>query len=782
MKIATRFVHIWLATVRYNCRRMTKGSLPTPSIHWCTAFAVAIAIILLTAAPGAAPRATTQQQPQISARAMAQIQALIDDKNARTEVQKRIDSQLIYKSRMARGVAVARGVSTLEVQTMEAADGRELIDVTAHNASSLVPAVTALGATVVFADDRMLRLQASLDALEAIAAIQNVVSVHPAVLPETHLIANRLRGRTAVPKLFWTARGTLGASAVVDVTSEGDVTHRANLARTNSRVTGAGIKIGVLSSGVEGLEESKAAGALGNVTVLSGQAGQGNEGTAMLEIVHDLAPGAELYFATGFPSVTQFATNIQALRAAGCNIIVDDLLYPDESPFQDGQAAGVVSSHNSGIVIQAVKDVVASGALYFSSSANSNNLDLGTSGTWEGDFVDSGSFYNGKMHRFGFVGGVPYPFNVISQSGNNLKLFWSDPLGQSTNDYDLYLIDSTGNTVKGSSTNEQSVAHPADPYESISNANAPGDLLVVSLFNGNPRFLHVETGRGKFQLNTSGSTYGHANTTAANSFGVASTPVTTKSPNCTTGTNGPYPGVFTAANVTDCFSSDGPRHIFFTNNGTALTANNFLASGGQILVKPDLTAADGNQVSGAGYIEGNPLNGVKTPFFGTSAAAPHAAAIAALVWSKNPAQTPTQVRAALLASAIDIMGAGTDRTSGVGIIMADTAVAAAALFTDDPLQAGITPTKAIHITELRTMINAVRTRNGASAFSFTDPTLTTSIGIKAVHITELRTALQGAYASLGLTPPTVFTTITAGTTRITAAMLTEIRNYLRPIY
>jgi len=67
----------------------------------------------------------------------------------------------------------------------------------------------------------------------------------------------------------------------------------------------------------------------------------------MLEILHDLAPGAELYFATAFGGVARFADNIRRLRAAGCDIIVDDVLYFVETPFQDGQAPGIVSNTNA---------------------------------------------------------------------------------------------------------------------------------------------------------------------------------------------------------------------------------------------------------------------------------------------------------------------------------------------------------------------------------------------------------------------------------------------------
>ena len=140
--------------------------------------------------------------------------------------------------------------------------------------------------------------------------------------------------------------------------------------------------------------------------MLPGQAGAGDEGTAMLELIHDIAPGAQLYFATAFTSITSFAQNIRDLRTAGCDIIVDDVGYFVESPFQDGQGPAVVSPTNGGVVTQAVKDVAALGAMYFSSAGNSGNLNDGTSGVWEGDFsrgaatVDPPVPTAGNFHRF----------------------------------------------------------------------------------------------------------------------------------------------------------------------------------------------------------------------------------------------------------------------------------------------------------------------------------------------------------------------------------------------
>ena len=82
------------------------------------------------------------------------------------------------------------------------------------------------------------------------------------------------------------------------------------------------------------------------------------------------------------------------------------------------------------------------------------------------------------------------------------------------------------------------------------------------------------------------------------------------------------------------------------------------------MLKPDIAAADGVACKTPGFY----------PFFGTSAAAPHAAAIAALVLQAKPGYTPAQVKAALAASALDNMASGPDRDSGFGIAMASQAV------------------------------------------------------------------------------------------------------------
>src|SRR5712691_4085326 len=613
------------------------------AIAFLVAIATASSNARLAASPGQAPSAQTAAA-DISPEALAQIEALILEKDFRSDAQQKIDSQLISELRMELGQPIATGVLVAETDLPYAADGHVVVDVKARVTGGLIASLAALGIEVRSSDPDagMLRVHINIDQVEALAALPDVSFVQPMQEAQLH---------QAAPNVLFTQTGQGSRS------SQGDVTHLAYAARAAFGVDGSGIKIGVLSDGVTNLATSQASGDLGPVTVLPGQVGSGDEGTAMLEIIHDLAPGAQLYFASAFGGITSFANNIRALRAAGCDIIVDDVAYFVETPFQDGQAAGIISNTNGGVVIQAVNDVTADGALYFSSAGNSGHLSAGTSGTWEGDFLDGGAtslpLETGRLHSFGTQN-----FNVITRPAGGTaptNLYWSDPLGGSANDCDLFRLDSTGTTVVASSTNIQSGSQ--DPYEQLGSPGNPGERIVIVKKNtAASRFLHLGTNRGVLSIATAGETHGHA--AAAAAFDVAATPAV-----------GPFPQPFNSSNVVETFSSDGPRRAIYEANGSPYTAGNFSSTGGVLRQKPDITAADGVSVTGAG--------GFPTSFYGTSAAAPHAAAIAGLLKSANPALTPAQIRTLLTASAIDIGVAGADPDSGAGIVMADALMRAA---------------------------------------------------------------------------------------------------------
>lgn len=104
----------------------------------------------------------------------------------------------------------------------------------------------------------------------------------------------------------------------------------------------------------------------------------------------------------------------------------------------------------------------------------------------------------------------------------------------------------------------------------------------------------------------------------------------------------------------------------------------------------------------------------------------------------------------------------------------NTDLATTVIFTDSPLNAGVTPVRAVHVSQLRTAVNAVRTLALIGTTTFTDPSLS-GVAIKAVHITELRSALAAARSALSL-PVTAGPALTPGVTRIQATHVEELRD------
>ena len=591
-----------------------KLTFERPSTRWRPA--VGTLLLAATFAGTVAASADT-----LSESALNQITALRAEKESRSPVQQKMDSQLIYGLKQSLHQVIAPGVTNLRVNLQQTADGRVWVDLKATITPQLLNDIRAAGGTVLnsFPQFNATRILVPLSLTETLAGRADVRFV-----------------QAAVPAMRNTG----------SVDSEGDVTHAAISARSTFHVTGSGVKVGVLSDSVDFMGQAQASGDLpADVVVLPGQSGVpgSGEGTAMLEIVYDLAPGSKLFFATAFNGEASFAQNILDLRAAGCDIIIDDVFYFDESPFQDG------------IIAQAVNSVTASGALFFSSAGNEGNLLDGTAGNWEGDFVDggpAGAPVNGKggnLHSFG-----ANTYNTVVQGGP-VALFWSDPLAHSTNDYDLYLLDSSGNTVVASSTTTQNGTQ--DPFEIAFATN--DERVVIVKASGDARFLHVEDIRGELALNTIGKIKGHC--AATNAYAVGAVDIHTAYPNAFTGG---------AANPVEFFSSDGPRHVFYHADGSAITPGDYLATGGFVRPKPDVSAADGVSTTLP------PFSGLN-PFYGTSAAAPHAGAIAALLKSYNPDLTPDQVRSILTGTALDIEGPGYDFNSGFGIVMADRALGGA---------------------------------------------------------------------------------------------------------
>ena len=613
---------------------------------------------------------------QVTPATLQQIQLLLNEKNSRTPAQRKIDSRLLQAVREKRGEKMAQGVDLDPADVDADATGLLKVDIKADISDAFLAKITALGGKIIFASAQYHTVRASLNlsAVETIAGYPEVKFIEPQVKSMVVDLGTNKIKRPSFEARVANVRSQLTAylnsqqhPLIGKVTSEGDADHRAADVRTTYGFMGQGIKVGVLSDSYNakgGAAADVASGDLpgaGNpdgdttaVTVVQDYSSGDDEGRAMLQVIHDLAPKAQLFFATADVSEAGFATNIQTLRNTyHCDIILDDVGYFDEPAFQDGVDA------------QAVNTVTAAGALYFSAAGNSGSLKDGTSGVFEGDFNDagsaafSGSTKAGTIHNFGTVSS-PVNGDIITEAGEVYNLMWSDPWGASGNDYDLFLVSSAGK-VKKSSTNVQSGTQ--DPYEQITPGTlASGDRLVVfKTTSAAVRALHLNTNRGTLTVATNGQTTGHA--CAVSAFCMAATPATTA---FETGyPTGPYPNPFVSTNKVEPFSSDGPRRMFYNADGTAITSGNVLfgTNGGTSLAKPDLTAADGVTTT---FKASTGLS----PFFGTSCAAPHAGAIAALLLSGNPSLTPAQVRTILTSTALDIEGTGYEINSGYGIIQA----------------------------------------------------------------------------------------------------------------
>jgi hypothetical protein len=585
-----------------------------------------------------------------TARTEAGISALQGIKKSLTPAERKQSSQLVVEKRLRADRSLAAKLPGYSSGVGVSTAGTVAVDIASSRDEAVADAVKVTGGTVHFAAGGAIRADLPLSAVDVIAGRSDVVGVKPAAQATT-----------------WSKQGNRDLRQVAAATqvSEGDKAHGADTARATFGVSGSGVKVCVLSDGVDSLAKSQGAGELPAVDVLSGQKGSGDEGTAMLEIVHDLAPAAALGFATAFTSEAGFAANIRALRTTGhCTIIVDDVAYFDESPFQDTQVA------------QAVNDVTAAGVLYFSSAGNSGNATDGTSGYYEGDFRASSSKISGIQgtpHDFD-PGSATQNFDPATLTTSPVTLFWSDPWGRSANDYDLYVLNSSGNVVSSSDDSQTGSQNPFEVAQFPSSGS--GFRIAVVKFSGADRFIALSTNEGRFvaagslkAFSTGGVTNGHSS--AASAFSVAAAPAgpafpRSLAPGDPANPAGPFPGQFSASSKWERFSSDGKRHLFYNADGTAITAGNVSSTGGTTRSKPDITAADGVTTSVPGF----------QPFYGTSAAAPHAAAIAALLLSGKPTATPAQIRSALVSSAIDLGAPGFDTVTGNGVIMAGPALAA----------------------------------------------------------------------------------------------------------
>ncbi|MDX6605119.1 MAG: hypothetical protein QOF23_1628, partial [Solirubrobacterales bacterium] len=483
------------------------------------------------------------------------------------------------------------------------------------------------------------------------------------------------------------------------VITEGLKQLRVDLARETFGLRGKGITVGVLSDSFNRATKAVTGGPIathakediisgdlpGPAGSCSGQqapvvvleegpaSGSTDEGRAMLQIVHDVAPNAGLAFASAFKSEEAFAKNIERLAlpvsagGAGAKVIVDDVAYFEEPFFQDGPVAA------------AVNKVTAEGITYLTAAGNDNLFDASGNeiASWEApEFRDAGSCPAAvgvaATHCMDFNPGAGSDtgFGITVEPGGTLiaDLQWAEPWNGVKTDLDAYLLNKTGTEVLAKATENNIAAQK--PVELIGWENkSPSSRevqLVINRCSGgcNPqasatakprlKFALLENGGGveetEYAVSAGGDVvgptiFGHAGAAAALSVGAIR---------------------YSTTSAPEEYSSRGPVTHYFGPVAGAEAAAPLGAP--EPIEKPDFVATDcGATTFFARFQEG------AWRFCGTSAAAPHAAGIAALLAEGKPGATPPEIRSALDASAVPV-GSYPPEAIGAGLLQADGAL------------------------------------------------------------------------------------------------------------
>jgi hypothetical protein len=571
-------------------------------------------------------------------------------------------------------------------------EGRVLVDVRFdRGAIAALPGLRAAGAEVLASSQRYQTVSVAIGPgrLRQLAAVPGVEGVRENRAP--------LVFDAGLP-----AAAALGAECEGgSVISEGVAQLQVAEARSKYAVDGGGLTVGVLSDSYDQATgtatdagDDVASGDLpglanpcgaetSSVNVLADFAGAeaSDEGRAMLQIIHDIAPAVELAFATAFVSETSFAQNIEALASPGeggadADVIVDDVAWLEEPFFQDGPVA------------VAVDKVAAEGTSYFSSAGN-NNLFEGSKeiASWEAPaFRDSLScppavqalLSPGAGHCMDFdpslaVTDDTFGITVSPGATLTLDLQWAEPWFGVETDLDAYLLNATGSVVAASEDNNVALANQR-PVELLQWENASGTSKTVRLAINrcaavcNPAASPLATPTLKFALLQNGG-------------GVTATEYPSSLEGDTVG-----PTIFGHAAASGAvavaaihyassiqpekFSSRGPVvHHFEPVNSTTAAAP---LGSPETIQKPEITATDCGENTFFGFYAGGED---AWRFCGTSAAAPHAAAVAALQLdlAESPL-TADEVRDAQTATATAIGGFGPNAV-GAGLLDAEGALA-----------------------------------------------------------------------------------------------------------
>jgi len=399
-------------------------------------------------------------------------------------------------------------------------------------------------------------------------------------------------------------------------------------------LTGSGIKVGVISDGMNYWQASSSNGDLPTFVYAVDNTNNttnypGSEGTAMMEIIHDIAPYAELWFGgiADNDNHLDFADRVTHLKQQGCKVIVDDVgMIIGYSYFQENEISTAIRQfiqNNNGC--------------YISACGNNNSaIYSGTNYT-----VDTDNFlkFNGSTKELLFTANYSGQFQITFQ--------WADDWFYPVDDYDLYVYDNNNQLILTSEN--RSPNFPSEEYGGFDVSEGSTYKIKIKWYdyvlgssNREIKILLMGDDINMPLASTEKQIFGHPITSEV--ISTAATDVTDP------------------LNV-ESFSSRGPAIVYSSGSGTTTS-----------IQQPKITAADGVET----YV--GQTGNFGNPFFGTSAAAPHVAGIAALYYEGFPTDGYSQFLTKIKSTSITMNDGGSSSTwskvSGFGRVDAYSAIAA----------------------------------------------------------------------------------------------------------
>jgi Subtilase family len=408
---------------------------------------------------------------------------------------------------------------------------------------------------------------------------------------------------------------------------------------TQTGVSGAGVTVGVQSSGVYSLNTIETRGELpSSVQVLYPSANTtpitADEGTVLLEEVHAVAPKAKLAYC-GPSTFVDFTSCMTMLINAGATILLDDTAFPSD---------GLMSQNND--QSSAIAQILAQNPNVLMLSSAGNNDGTYWEGTYSPVSISSTTLPaltcpSGSGTPDAYVatfGASTSQTLTVTGGGANfpLLLAWADPPDQITSRFDVFWFAAGSTTPTGCFSTAGNTTDQTLDYLSL-----PGGTYTVVVASPDA------SASGKFLKLWAGGD--GLTTLSASTGGGLVSPQAMVPAVLTIGAVNGSDGV---GDTIEPFSSSGPVTVQFPTVAQ--------------LQAPSLVAPDGITVDATGtyfaselFPDGN--------FYGTSAAVPNAGAVAALLRSAFPSLSVAQITTALEAGATALGSSPVpDDTSGFG--------------------------------------------------------------------------------------------------------------------